>query len=922
MKKIQLLFAALLFAATLPAQVITLTPALPTDLDSVTVIFDATQGNQGLKNYAGDVYAHTGVITSNSTSYSDWKYVRSGWGVNIPSCKLTRLDANRYALTMKPSIREFYAVPAGEKILKLAFVFRSGSPYTGTTYYEGKDLNNTDIFGDVFEAVLNVSFSKPSSRFTLDTAGQQLEVEVNSLYADSMNLSLNGVHLQSSYTSQLLDTITASGNRLNMLVAKAFQGANVKTDTAWYLVKGSTQLLSIPEGVRDGINYMDNSTVTMVLHAPYKEFIYLLGDFNNWMPDSAYQLNRDGDRFWVTLPGLTPGCEYRFQYLVDGNLRIADPYSEKILDPWNDKYISASIYPSLLPYPSEKTTEIAGVLQTGQTPFNWEASAFTAPPLEKLVIYEMLIRDFTGKGDIKTITDTLTYLKRLGVNAIELMPISEFEGNDSWGYNPSFYFAPDKAYGTKEDYKRFIDACHKNGIAVIQDMVLNHSYGQSPLVRLYFDGTNPTAQNPWYNVSSPNTTYYWGYDFNHQSTATQAFVDRVTSWWLTEYKVDGFRFDFSKGFTNKPGDGWAYDTSRIRILKRMADAIWSVNPNAYVILEHLTDNKEEKELAAYNIMLWGNMTGTYSEAAMGYNESGKSNFSAISYKNRGWSTPRLVGYMESHDEERLMYKNLQYGSTDGIYNLQETDFALKRMELNSAFFYPVPGPKMLWQFGELGYDITIDYNGRLGKKPLHWEYQQEIPRKTLFNVISKLVELKKTEEVFSTADFNTYFDGSFKRMTLRNTQDTVLIFGNFDVFDNYYDVTFPSSGYWFDFLNADSLLISNPLYNLHLDAGEYRLFSKRKLHGFGSIKLDVASIRQEALLNIYPNPVTNSFRIAGSFAGSSLDLYDLSGRLLLRKTLVSDGEEIFVDELRSGLYLVRITGVNGMQQTSRIVISH
>jgi 1,4-alpha-glucan branching enzyme len=921
-KKIQLFFATLLCAAPLTAQVITLSPALPTDLDSVTIVFDASQGNKGLMDYPGDVYAHTGVITSNSTSYSDWRYVRAGWGVNIPSCKLTRLDANRYSLTIKPSVREFYAVPAGEKIEKIALVFRSGIPYTGTTYYEGKDVNNTDIFGDVFEAVLNVSFSNPSAKFTLSTSGESMEVAVNSLFADSMNLSLNGVHLKSSFTSQLLHTITASGNRLNTLVAKAFKGTEMKSDTAWYLVKGTTQLLPLPEGVTDGINYIDDSTVTLVLHAPYKDYIYLLGDFNNWMPDSAYQLNRDADRFWVTLGGLTTRREYRFQYLVDGNIKIADPYSEKILDPWNDKYIPASIYPSLLPYPSEKTTEIAGVLQTGQLPYTWEVPSFTAPPAEKLVIYELLIRDFTGEGDIKTITDTLSYLKRLGINAVELMPINEFEGNDSWGYNPSFYFAPDKAYGTKDDYKQFIDACHKNGIAVIQDMVLNHSYGQSPLVRLYFDGTNPTPQNPWYNVTSPNTTYYWGNDFNHQSPATRAFVDRVTSWWLTEYKVDGFRFDFSKGFTNKSGDGWAYDTSRINILKRMADAIWSVNPNAYVILEHLTDNKEEKELAAHNIMLWGNMTGAYSEAAMGYNADGKSNFSNISYKNRSWSDPRLVGYMESHDEERLMFRNLQYGSTDGIYNLQESDYALKRMELNAAFFYPVPGPKMLWQFGELGYDISIDYNGRLGRKPLHWEYQQEIPRKSLFNVISKLIELKKTEEVFSTTDFNTWFDGSYKRMILRNAQDTVLILGNFDVFDNYYEVTFPSSGTWYDFMNADSLILSNPVYSMQLDAGEYRLYSKRKLHGFGSIKLDVPGIHEQTLLKVYPNPATTSFRIAGSTAGYSISLFDLSGRMLLSKKLLAAEEEINVKDFRTGIYLLRITDTNGMQQTSRIAISH
>src|SRR5690554_7605996 len=109
------------------------------------------------------------------------------------------------------------------------------------------------------------------------------------------------------------------------------------------------------------------------------------------------------------------------------------------------------------------------------------------PEVDKLVVYELLIRYFTNNGDIKTVTDTLDYLQRLGVNAIELMPFNEFEGNDSWGYNPSFYFAADKAYGTLNDYKEFVDECHARGIAVLMDMVLNHSYGQSAFAQMYLE---------------------------------------------------------------------------------------------------------------------------------------------------------------------------------------------------------------------------------------------------------------------------------------------------------------------------------------------------------------------------------------------------------------------------------------------------
>lgn len=146
------------------------------------------------------------------------------------------------------------------------------------------------------------------------------------------------------------------------------------------------------------------------------------------------------------------------------------------------------------------------------------------------MVYEMHIRDFTAEHSFSAAKDKLSYLKQLGINAIELMPVNEFEGNSSWGYNPSFYFAVDKYYGAKNELRAFVDECHQQGMAVIIDLVLNHSFGQSPFYLLYrdADGT-PSADNPWYNKESniPNKDLQWGYDFNHQSTYTRALVDSV-----------------------------------------------------------------------------------------------------------------------------------------------------------------------------------------------------------------------------------------------------------------------------------------------------------------------------------------------------------------------------------------------------------
>src|SRR5690606_12420511 len=200
------------------------------------------------------------------------------------------------------------------------------------------------------------------------------------------------------------------------------------------------------------------------------------------------------------------------------------PYAEKVLDPWNDQYISTTTYPGLKPYPAGSTSGIVSILQTARPGYTWDVNNFQKPDKRNLVIYELLLRDFVGKHDWNTLRDTLNYLKKLGVNAIELLPFNEFEGNESWGYNPSFYFAPDKYYGPANTLKEFIDRCDENRIAVFVDLALNHSFGQYPLVQLYSDAVNnrPATNNPWFNPV-PKHAFNVGYDMNHEKPETKDY---------------------------------------------------------------------------------------------------------------------------------------------------------------------------------------------------------------------------------------------------------------------------------------------------------------------------------------------------------------------------------------------------------------
>ncbi len=589
--------------------------------------------------------------------------------------------------------------------------------------------------------------------------------------------------------------------------------------------------------LKDGVTKISDDSLGFVLYAPGKTSVYLIGDFNNWQISESYKMTKTGDRFCIRIGNLQKGKEYICQYLIDNSIRVADPYATKISDPENDKYISSAIYPNLISYPTGKTTEIAMVVNTDRTEYSWNVANFNVTNRENMVIYETLIRDFTDKGSIKGVQEKLSYLKELGVNAIELMPFNEFEGNDSWGYNPSFYFATDKAYGTPNDYKDFIDACHTNGIAVIMDMVLNHSFGQSPLVRMYMNGDKAAADNPWYNVESPNTVYSWGYDFNHKSTSTRAFVDSVCSYWMKEYKIDGFRFDFTKGFTNTAGNGWSYDLERINILKRMSDEIWKRKSDAIIILEHLTDNSEEKVLSDYGIYLWGNMNGNFNQATMGWENN---NINWASYINRGWTKSNLVAYMESHDEERIMFKNRQWGNSNNPpYDVKDLNTGLKRTEAAAVLLMAIPGPKMIWQFEEMGYDFSINsrsdgywedtdqYNNgdyRLVKKPIKWDYLNISARKSLHDVYVKMIKLRNQNAIFSTNVYTIKEDDLYKQILLKSSSGNICAIANLNVTITSKSVNFGKTGEWEDYFTGETLNLTTTDQIIELQPGEYRLY--------------------------------------------------------------------------------------------------
>lgn len=582
-----------------------------------------------------------------------------------------------------------------------------------------------------------------------------------------------------------------------------------------------------PAGISNGIYYgADGTSVTLCTYAASKtesaKRVFLLGDMTDWKLKAEYQLYKDGNYFWITLTGLTPGKEYRFQYAVeraDGVKKlISDLYSEKVLHP-DDQYEPKKVDPDLLDYPTGKGANgYVTVIQPGKPKYEWSEATlnFKRPNKNNLVIYELWIYDYTEGRSLKGLMKRLDYIQNLGVNAIELMPICEFDGNYNWGYSPNHYFAPDRAYGSETMYKEFIDECHKRGIAVILDMVFNHATGLNPMNKLYPYGSD-LANNPWFNVNVPHSDNVYE-DWNHGFAPAKEMFTRALKYWLTEYKVDGFRLDLSHGLcSDQP------NTSVANLKYYYDNGVKAVAPDAYMILEHWGGSMgtERPQLISYGMQCWNNTSNAYCQTAMGWLKDGDGFGDA--------SKDGYVSYCESHDEERMQYKCKKYGNGDLQTN---TAARLARVAENVAFNVLLNGSHMLWMWEEVGYDFSInsdldhpnDYNEsyRCSKKP-----RPEI--RGYFTNANRVAAFTKCAQVITlrTQLMPSVFEGNPSSVSvnsgskLRKIQwgSNVFAAANFDVTGNQ-AVTLPS-GTWYDYLNGATK--ANGTYTLA--PGELKVFT-------------------------------------------------------------------------------------------------
>lgn len=734
MKRLFTTFSFVLFTLLLVAQVTTDPNPVPVGhTGKVIITFDPTGGNGGMIG-ATKCYAHTGLITSASTSDSDWKNVIGSWrGATQP--QLTATNDGKWQLTID-NIFTFYGVPESTNIKKLAFVFHDGP---------GGKKEGKAASGDIFVVLGEAS-----------------------------------------------------------------------APDIWEAVEGVTPTTKArPAGVSNGIYYgADGTSVTLCTYAASKteaaKRVFLLGDMTDWKLSKDYQLYKDGNYFWITLTGLTKGKEYRFQYAVeraDGvRKQICDIYSEKVLHP-DDQYEPKKVDPTLISYPTKGADGgYVTVIRPGKAEYAWSDATlnFKRPNKENLIIYEAWVYDYTAARTFKGLMNRLDYIQNLGVNAIELMPVSEFEGNISWGYNPTLYFAVDKTYGKPEDLKALIDECHKRGIAVILDMVFNHTKGTNPMAKLYPYG-NDLQYNPWFSTNPPEGDNGYGEEWNHDFGPAHEMFTRAFEYWLKEYKIDGYRLDLSHGLCGNTNNAVS------NLKDYYQNGVQATSPGAYMILEHWGNGQDQ--LIKDGMQCWtGNViTNAYCQTAMGWLKDGD----GFDGANRAG----YVSYAESHDEERMQYKAKTYGNGD----LQTNEAArLGRVAENVAFNVLLKGAHMLWQFEEIGYDISIDHNGRTGTKPNPTAkgYFKQAERIDAFTKCAQVITLRTQLMPDAFTGTPIVSIGSGKALRTIQWGSNVFAVANFDVSSNQ-AVSMPS-GTWYDYLEGGNRSTASTCV---LKPGELKVFT-------------------------------------------------------------------------------------------------
>jgi 1,4-alpha-glucan branching enzyme len=553
--------------------------------------------------------------------------------------------------------------------------------------------------------------------------------------------------------------------------------------------------------------------------APHAQRVAVFGSFNDWDGDECLMLAEENGYWYADVAEARVGDEYRFLLTTaKGPFARIDPYAREV---------THSVGNAIVHDPS----------------FNWEEDDFHLAPWNELVIYELHVGTFNDEengnlpGEFDSVSARLGHLKKLGVNAIQIMPVAQFAGERSWGYNPSHIFSVEIAYGGPLAFKRFVKRAHKHGIAVILDVVYNH-LGPSDLDLWQFDGWSENNLGGIYFYNDARAKTPWGDtrpDYG-RGEVRRFLLDNVTMW-LEEYHVDGLRFDGTVYIRTPHGPGSEDLPEGWSLLQAINSQVAQKYPGRITIAEDLQNNE------------W--LTADVGSGGAGFGSQWDANFvhpirqavttpqdeqrslvairDALSYRYNDDAFARVI-YSESHDE-------VANGKARVPQEVNPKDpkgwYARKRSTLAAAMVFTAPGIPMLFQGQEF-----LEGEWFRDTVPLDWDQRDEF--RGIVRLYRDLIRLRLNHDGFTRGlcgQFTQVYHLHDERKVLAyhrwdkgGPADDVVVVANFlhEPQDGYV-IGFPTAGTWKLRFNSDWQGYSedfqgHPSGNVVAEQGQYDSF--------------------------------------------------------------------------------------------------
>ena len=540
-----------------------------------------------------------------------------------------------------------------------------------------------------------------------------------------------------------------------------------------------------------------NECCKFAVWAPNAEEVFVIGTFNNWNK-TEHLMDRSPNGWWsIDVPGAKSGDEYRYRIINEGKeyLRI-DPYARRV------------------------TSSVGNAIITECRP-EGRKREFKSPPLNEMVIYELHIGTFgkpgmkTGPGDLEGAVDRLTYLRDLGINAIEVMPLSEFAGGYSWGYNPSHIFAVESDYGALCNFRDFVDEAHRLGIAVIVDVVYNH-FGPSDLDLWQFDGWSENDKGGIYFYNDWRAKTPWGETRpDYGRSEVREYIRDNSIMWMQEFDVDGLRWDMTafirnvNGQDNEPAsdlpDGWG-------LMQWVNKEIRKYKPDAITVAEDLQNNAymtraQQDGGAGFSTQWAAPFVHSVREALIAAEDASRDMGAlrnAILHRYYLDAFERVI-YTESHDE----VSNGKSRVPEEVDPGKASSWAArKKSALGAVMVFTAPGIPMIFQGQEFLEDDWFH-----DQDPIDWGKKERFAG--ILQLYKDLIALRLNRggqtKGLTGQEVNVFYVNNndkiiaYHRWDSGGPHDSVVVVANFSSHPcQDYMIPLPDAGEWIVIFNSDS----------------------------------------------------------------------------------------------------------------------